>query len=71
MGLYFYLDRVGRDAIKVLREELLDALGGLVGYEAHTNLGLGLGGQYRLGTLADVATPDAVDIEGRAYAGAL
>ena len=43
----------------------------LIGHQTHADFGKSLGRQNGLGTFADVATPDAVDIQRRANGSAL
>lgn len=51
-------------------EQLRDLAVVLIRHEAHRNLGRSLRRNDRLGPLARVAAPDAVDVERRAHAGA-
>ena len=60
-----------RDRLEVLLHRLLDLAVVLVGDEAGADLRGGPGRDDRLGALAGVAAPDAVDVEGRARRQAL
>ncbi len=57
------LHRLRRDLLDVRRGLAVDLARGLVGDQAHRDLGVGLGGDHGLGALAGEAGPDAVDVQ--------
>ena len=62
-GADLHLHAARRDGAEVALEEAGDLAVVLIGHQAHRNLRRGLRRDHRLGPLADVAAPNAVDVE--------